>query len=431
MPVGEVQLVELDAKAWQAFPITLLTEHGTAVKKGDVLVGFDATEIDKRLLDLKRQIAGGELALAETRDSLARLEETAAQRLADAKREAAESKEQLDYFTKAGRKAEEDEAKQSIKRAEQWLANEQEELRQLKQMYEADDLTEDTEEIILTRQKYSVESAELGLRLTKLRNTRELEVLLPRKAKAIEQAADNAAIALKYAERQIPREIAQTKARLEAQVTGLERDRAQLADLEADRKLFEIRASADGIFYHGAISNGRWVTGDLLRGLRVGGTAPLHTAFASLVPNDAKLELVAHTNAAEARQLTDRTEGIATLTGTETKGAASSSIPVGVRSSSLVPDTGGKYQVSLKASWPKDLQVAVGNPATVHMLVYHNPKAIVVPAKALKYGAKGWAVEVKLADGKTERRAVTRGAQSGDEVEILSGLEVGQVIITP
>ena len=32
---------------------------------------------------------------------------------------------------------------------------------------------------------------------------------------------------------------------------------------------------------------------------------------------------------------------------------------------------------------------------------------------------------------KTERRPVVRGAQSGDEVEILSGLEVGQVIITP
>ena len=37
----------------------------------------------------------------------------------------------------------------------------------------------------------------------------------------------------------------------------------------------------------------------------------------------------------------------------------------------------------------------------------------------------------KLADGKTERRNVLRGAQSGDEVEILSGLEAGQVIIVP
>ena len=54
-----------------------------------------------------------------------------------------------------------------------------------------------------------------------------------------------------------------------------------------------------------------------------------------------------------------------------------------------------------------------------------------VPAKALKYGAKGWSVEVKLADGKTERRNVVRGPQSGEDVEIVSGLEVGQVIIAP
>ena len=38
---------------------------------------------------------------------------------------------------------------------------------------------------------------------------------------------------------------------------------------------------------------------------------------------------------------------------------------------------------------------------------------------------------MKLADGKTERRPVKRGRISGENTEILSGLEVGQVVIAP
>ena len=431
MPTGEVPLIKIDAKAWQTFSITQLAAHGSSVKKGDVLFAADTRDIDKKLESLKRQIAASELTIAETQDTLAKLEETADRRLAAAKREAAEAKELLEYYTAAGRKAEEDEARQSIKRSEQYLANEKEELRQLKQMYEADDLTEDTEEIILTRQQYAVESAELMVRLNKLRQGRELEVAIPRKAEAIARGADSTAIALKYAERHIPREINQTKAQLTSLIAGLDKDRGLLADLEGDRKLFEFKAAADGIFYHGAIKDKRWVTGDLLRGLRVGGSAPRHTAFASLVPANATYELIAQTDAAKVRQLADKTSGIATLAGTETQGAELSSIPVSVSARSLVPNLQGKYEVSLKAEWPKGLNPAVGNPAKARLLVYENDKAILVPAKALKFGSKGWSVEVKLADGKTERRAVGRGAQSGEQVEILSGLEVGQVIIVP
>lgn len=431
VPQGEVPLIKIDAKAWQTFTITQLAAHGSRVNKGDVLFAADTREIDQKLESLKREIATSELTIADTQDALAKLEGTADRRLAAAKREAAEAKELLEYFTSAGRKAEEDEARQSIKRSEQYLANEKEELRQLKQMYEADDLTEDTEEIILTRQQYAVESAELMLRLNQLRQRRELEVAIPRKAGAIARGAESAAIAQKYAERNIPREINQTKARLSSLIAGLDRDRSLLTDLEGDRELFEFKATADGIFYHGAIMDNRWVTGDLLRGLRVGGNAPRHTAFASLVPANAKFVLVAQTSATVSRQCEETSEGVATLLGTEAIGSAKSAAPVQLADRSLIPNLQGKYQLLFTAKWPENINAKVGNPAKIQLVSYHKEKAIVVPSKAIKYGVKGWSVEVKLADGKTERRIVSRGAQSGEQVEILSGLEVGQVIIVP
>ena len=63
------------------------------------------------------------------------------------------------------------------------------------------------------------------------------------------------------------------------------------------------------------------------------------------------------------------------------------------------------------------------------MIVYQKETAISVPTKALRYESGGWTVETKLADGKTEHRSVKCGRISGDQTEILSGLEVGQVII--
>ncbi|MEO5716030.1 MAG: efflux RND transporter periplasmic adaptor subunit, partial [Luteolibacter sp.] len=67
----------------------------------------------------------------------------------------------------------------------------------------------------------------------------------------------------------------------------------------------------------------------------------------------------------------------------------------------------------------------------IRLISYQQPAAIAVPNKALGFDDSGWTVEVKLADGKTERRSVKRGRASKDETEILSGLEVGQVVVVP
>ena len=53
-------------------------------------------------------------------------------------------------------------------------------------------------------------------------------------------------------------------------------------------------------------------------------------------------------------------------------------------------------------------------------------------AKALRSVEEGkWSVQVKMADGKPETRAVQRGRASGDRVEIVSGLDAGQAVIIP
>ena len=55
-----------------------------------------------------------------------------------------------------------------------------------------------------------------------------------------------------------------TSTAVEAQAVGGGED---FAELEQDRKLFEFKAPADGLFYHGSIENGTWSTGDLIKTL--------------------------------------------------------------------------------------------------------------------------------------------------------------------
>ena len=70
------------------------------------------------------------------------------------------------------------------------LAYATEELNQLKKMYEADDLTEETEEIILQRTKNQVDRAKFLLEGAIKRDKQFNEVVVPREVISIEDAYD-------------------------------------------------------------------------------------------------------------------------------------------------------------------------------------------------------------------------------------------------
>ena len=89
------------------------------------------------------------------------------------------------------------------------------------------------------------------------------------------------------------------------------------------------------------------------------------------------------------------------------------------------------HPATFTATWPENLRVAPGQSLQIRVVSHNNYKAITVPTKALAYGPKGWTVEVKLADGKTEKRPVTRGRSDAENTEITAGLEAGHVVIVP
>ena len=418
--------IRLDAEAWENFKIISIAAHGSTVKKGDTLVVFETEEIDMKLADMKQAIATAKLNLAQAELDLATLEKTVPEQLARLKRAAAEAAEELEHFTKTARKSAEESAGFDLKRREQILASYKEELKQLTKMYEADDATEETEEIILQQQLDAVEAAEFALRMEILNQKRTVEVSLPRQLTALTQTRDDTALLLDKGAKDLPRSVDLKKLEITARKTALERDGKALADLEKDRALFEIKAPADGVFYHGTIEDGKWTTGDLIKTLKPGGAAPVGTTFATFIPSVAKPLIQAFPDQATARVLAVGAEGVAVVPGRE-----DIAIPVSLKSIAAIPAPDLTHPATFTATWPENLSALPGQSLQIRVVSHNNDKAITVPTKALVYGPKGWTVEVKLADGKTEKRPVTRGRSDAENTEITAGLEAGQVVIVP
>lgn len=418
--------IALDAKVWTEFAIVSITDHGSSVKKGEPLVVFDAEGIDRKIADTRQSISTGTLGLAQAELDLTTLEKTVPEHLARLKRNADQAAEELAYFTETRRKASEDTAAHTLKRNEQMLASKKEELKQLLKMYEADDITEDTEEIILQQQKDAVEYAEFALRMEILDHKRTLAISLPREANALTEKRDDTALLLDKGAKDLPRSVELKKLEVAALKTSLTRNKEALSDLEKDHNLFEIKAPADGIFYYGSFEDGKWTTGDLIKGLRPKGTAPVKKAFATFIPSAAKMTVRAFLDQATAAVSAAGAKGSATLSG-----RGDITIPVTLAMLGSAPNPDQTYSATFTAEWPEKPQVVAGQTLEIHLVSYAAEKALTVPSKAIGYGPKGWAVEVKLADGKTEKRPVAKGRSSAEETEITGGLEAGQVVIVP
>jgi hypothetical protein len=423
---GESTEILLDAEIWTSFEITSIAKHGSIVKKDEPLIVFETEDIDKKLDDTRRAISTEKLELDQTLLDLATLEKTVPEQLIRIKLSAEEAAEELEYFTKTQRKIAEESADFGLKRNRQILASYQEELKQLLQMYEADDITEDTEEIILQKQHDTVEAAEFALRREILNHKRTMEISIPRLAVELTQKRDDTALALEKGNKDLPRSIEMKKIEAAGLRTSLERNQQALTRIESDRKLFEIKAPADGTFYLGTIKDGKWITGDLIKSLSPKGSAPVGKTFATFIPSTANLVVHAFLDQATAGAIRPAAEGTATL-----GGRGEESIPVILESLSTAPDPDLKYSALFTAKWPDGITPVAGQSLQIKLISYATEKAFTVPSKALEYGPLGWTAEVKLADGKTEKRAVTRGKSSEDQTEITGGLEAGQVVIVP
>ncbi|MEO1983828.1 MAG: HlyD family secretion protein, partial [Fuerstiella sp.] len=150
--------IKHDTEHLKSFVITRLVPHGTTVSKGQNIVWFKSEDLDKELRKAETELRLSKLTLDDDEFAYKQFQET--QRLDREAAERGKRKAQQDYdnFVKVDRQRQLKAAEFSLKGSTASLANAMEELKQLEQMYKEDDLTEESEEIVLKRAKQSVES---------------------------------------------------------------------------------------------------------------------------------------------------------------------------------------------------------------------------------------------------------------------------------
>jgi len=213
-------------------------------------------KIDEQLQDLENTVQTNRLSLQLAESELRLFKTRLPMDLASASRTRRIAEEDLNYFLKIGRAYDEESAKFSLKSYRQSLEYAEEELKQLEEMYEADDLTEETEEIILKRARNDVERSKFYLKLSELRTERTLTQDIPREEQQLTEAARRAEIALTKTKETLPVELEKQQIERDKQLLANRRAEEKLNELRKDRQMMDIKSPSDGSSTTGAANVG-------------------------------------------------------------------------------------------------------------------------------------------------------------------------------
>ena len=375
-------------------------------------------KFDKALEDKQHADASGALAMRQAEAVFAQLKIATPVKLAAAALNATRAQENLEHFKKnqgLSKRATIDAYQTSADR----LAYIKEELRQLKKMYEADDLTDATEEIVLRRTKDSVRRAELSAEQAKVVLDEALERNLARKAHDIILATQTAVTANQDAKIMLPMAI--EKAALDIAATRRTRAKAieALADLKADRAAMTIKAPHDGVVYYGRCSKGKWSSASVASKLVPNGKLTADEIFMTIVDPKSLLVRVS---------VPEKDFGLlsAGLTG-QAAPTAYPNKPLAVKLDkfSTIP-TAGQFDARLAMVDGSGGQAA-GMTCKITLKVHENLKAITVPTGAVGQEAGKPLVYILQAGAKVKRPVETGRTHAG-KIEITKGLSAGDTI---
>ncbi|MEO0413454.1 MAG: hypothetical protein AAF226_00720 [Verrucomicrobiota bacterium] len=413
----------VNTKSWAALTVVEAAAHGTKVKKGDIILRLEAEKLERQISDKKKDQPLAELNLEAAKSALALLEKTTPLSVNAARKSKSEAEADLAYFEDVTRPMTERDAKEMKKFYEARLAYALEELNQLKKMYEQDDLTEETEEIILQRAQNDVNSAKWNLEQMEERVKRRLSTTIPRDHDLRRRDLELKQIQWRDGEKKFRRDIEAKKLELAKQERDLERSKETLADLEHDLKLMTVKAPHDGVIYYGTALKGKWITASAVERKLIpnGKIAPREVVMTLVDPSAVQLRV-----AAGEDKLKDLAVGQSGES--EMKWNKDLKLLSEVASISYVPMASNAFDVVLDLDLEGvDKPVMPGMNATAKVKTYHQEKALVIPANAVKEEDEKSFVTVK--GGK--KREVTTGRKSGSKIEILKGLKAGEHIELP
>lgn len=423
--------ISLRPETWTDFTVAERAEHGQVVKKGDMLVRLDQRKIDQQILDEEAAYKQADFAIRQLQAEIRVLEPNVPVELAAAERAEKNAKSDLENFREIDRDLTKKQAAMEVKQFQSMVDYQKDELEQLEKMYQADDLTEETEELILKRQRNSLEVAQAYFDLFKAQQERTLQIQLPRQEADLREHAAQQAVALEKARATLPLTLSKLKIELEKHKYDFAKAGDKLKKLKQDSALFKIEAPTGGTVYYGSFANGEWSNASTAaEQMKRGGTISPHAVFMTVVELN---PLVVHATAPE-KDLSELSTGQACSV---TPAAHSTArLRAAIESIATVPAPNGKFSAVLKladdnASLEK-LRLAPGMKCNVKAITYETGAALTVPVAAVQtdpYDDTKFYVNLVDKEDKHSRRDVTVGHRNESSVEITAGLAEGDKVL--
>jgi multidrug resistance efflux pump len=419
--------VSLAPEEWSALSVKKAVEHGAAVSRGDTLVWLDTQKIDQAIRDLQTDLYIGDLAIKLAEEELQNLEKSLPVDMAAAERAKRLADEDLQNFLTVERPLAERIAHHSVKSNRNYLEYEKEELRQLEKMYKADDLTEETEEIIIKRQRDSVENYTFQLENAETRRDQTLKVNLPRQEQTAQENVRKQTLAWEKAQATLPLAVQQRRTSLDKQKSERGKSAEKLSKLMKDRQLMDVRAATDGIVYYGKCVRGNWTTmATVAAKLQPGGTLSSDEVFMTIVQQQ-PVAVRAVVEEKDLSQVQPGTTGkIVAVAYPDAKMTAN------VEAVSQVPVTPGNFDARISVRSLEGKAPMPGMTCTVKVVAYENKDAVAIPASAVfadELDEEKQFVYVVAKEGSHEKRPVKVGKKAASKVEIVEGLAEGDQIL--
>tara|TARA_R110000850_G_scaffold49460_8_gene122026 strand:+ start:1861 stop:3561 length:1701 start_codon:yes stop_codon:yes gene_type:complete len=411
--------VALDLKRWTEMTVVSAVDHGTTVKEGSVIIELDAEPLEKKIRELKVGMPLKELDLQIAVLELEKQEKTTPLSLEQARRSMKQAEQDLAYFEEVSRPMRERDAKEDLKSTTDYLSYAEEELNQLKKMYEADDLTEETEEIILQRAQNSVDSYRWMLEQTNSRTERILSTLLPREYENLVSQLELREINWQAGEASMKDSLEKMELEVEAKRRELEEAELALTEFEDDLGKMSVKAPQDGVVYYGMSQRGKWSTASSVeRKLVPGGKLAMREIVMTISdPDQTRLRLAVPEN--KLKGLKKGLQGTVTL-----QWNPDIELSGEVESVSYVPFSDNTFDAAVNITNAAKAKAVPGMKADAEILVYENAKAMTVPKGAIKKEKNQETVTLK--NGQVKK--IKSGHTNGDFVEVVQGLKAGDEV---
>lgn len=430
---GDMTEVSLSPLVWSptagggVLMVEKAVEHGTPVKKGDPILWLDTEKLDQTIKDLEIDSNLNELAIKLAEEELPILTRTTPMDIEAAERAKKHADEDLKRYKDVDRGFMLTDAEQMLKQARQQLDYEKEELKQLEKMYKANDLTEDTEEIILKRQRNYVEMYEYYVKEAEWMRNRIVNISVPRRDRDMEESTVKRGLDLEKARNTLPLSLNQKRLSLSKMKYDREKNAERLAKLKKDREGMIVKAPTDGTVYYGKCSRGQWNTASSVAGkLQRGGMLMPEEVLMTIVkPRPLFVRAVV-----EEKDLHSLQPGMAGKT-TPTMNP-DLKLSSKLQNLSTVPVTPGSFEARIELEGDKSASLVPGMACTVKFVPYLKKETLTVPSSAVfaeELDEDKHYVYLLGKDSKGTKHAVTIGKKSGSKTEILKGLSENDEIL--